>query len=101
MAQGIRDVKGTITIKVISRSQFPKGRTVTYGRIVVEYWPQRPEPERNRLAMGRDIIVYHDDVSTPTADITTSKVLINPTISTPGTKLFSMDVKKLLLKYTP
>ena len=70
---------------------------VTYGRIVVYYWPQKPEPEITRLAVGGDRINYPDDVITPTSDITTSKVLINSTISTPGARLFSMDVKKFYL----
>ena len=91
--QVIRYVKGTSTMKFISHSQVPKGRTVTYGRIVVDYRPHKPESDRTRLTMGGNRIYYPDGVSTPADDITTSRVLINPTISTPGAKLFSMDVK--------
>ena len=58
LAQGIIDIKGTSTIKFISCSQFPKGRMVTYGRIVVDYRPHKSDPDRNRLTVGGDIIDY-------------------------------------------
>ena len=81
--------KGT----VLSCSQVAKGRMVTYGRIVLDDRPQKTEPERTRTTADRDRIKYPDDVRMPTANLTTSKVLINSTISTLGAKLFTMDVK--------
>ena len=49
LAQGIRDVNGTNTIYFIPCSTVPHGCTVTYGRIVVDYQPQKLEPSRTRL----------------------------------------------------
>ena len=47
LAQGVVDrEKGTDTIKFIKKSQVPKHKTVTYGRIVVAI---RPEKKRNTL----------------------------------------------------
>ena len=97
LVQRIIDVKGTSTIKSISRIQVPEGRTVTYGRIVVDFWPHKQEPERTWLAVGRDRIYNPPDVRTPIADITTSKLLINSTLSTQGAKFFSIDVKNFYL----
>ena len=54
LAQGIRDIKGTNTIHFIPRSEIPADRMkdVTYGRLVVEYKPNKAEKNRSRLTAG-------------------------------------------------
>ena len=66
LAQVILNVKGTNTIFFISKSEIPKDRLkdVTYGRIVVAYKPHKADPNRSRLTVGGDRIVYLYDVST-------------------------------------
>ena len=47
--------------------------------------------------VGGDRINYPHDFSTPTADATTAKCVINSTISTPGAKFMCLDVKNFYL----
>ena len=99
LAQGVRDIKGTDTIRFIHKSDIPYDRwkDVTYGRIVVDFRPQKSEPHRTRLTVGGNKINYPFETSTPTADLATIKVLWNSTISTPGAKFVTMDVKNFYL----
>jgi hypothetical protein len=49
LAQGVGDrVRGTDTIFFIPFTAVPSDRTVTYGRIVCDYRPQKAEPERTK-----------------------------------------------------
>ena len=68
LAQGIRDIPGTDTIKFIRKYQVPKGRKVTYGRIVCTHRPQKSEPDRSRLTAGGDRLDSPVETSTPTAE---------------------------------
>ena len=82
LAQGIHDVKGINTIQFIPHKAVSPGCTVTYRRIVVDYQPQKQEPNRTQLTVGGDRIDYPWEVATPTANLTTAKLLFNSTIST-------------------
>ena len=79
----------------IAKIKVPDDRhkDVSYGRIVVDYRPQKDEPYRTRLTVGGNLINYPGDVSTPTASITTAKLVINSTISTRGKRYMCCDVK--------
>ena len=70
---------------------------VTYGRIVVDIRPHKQEKERTRLTVGGDKINYPGETSTATSDLTTAKMVINSTISTPGARYCCLDVKKIYL----
>lgn len=100
LAQGIADrEKGTNTIFFIPHDKVPQDRRkdVTYGRICVDYRPQKKEPNRTRLTVGGNLIDYPGDVSTPTADTTTAKLVVNSTISTPKAKYMCGDIKNFYL----
>ena len=99
LAQGIRDIKGTDTIQFIPKSEIPADRwkDVTYGRIVVDYKPDKTEKHRSRLTVGGDRISYPYDVSAPTCGLPIIKLLWNSVLSTPGAKYFTMDVKNFYL----
>ena len=97
LAQGLKDIQGTSTIYFIKHKDVPKHKTVTYGRIVVDYWPQKADPHRTRLTVGGDCIQYPHDVATPTANLTTCKVLFNSTISMPNAKFATIDNKNFYL----
>ena len=59
LVQGYEDTKGTGTIKFVSReeiSQIPMDRMVTYARIVVDYCPQKEDPNRVCIAVGGDLM---------------------------------------------
>ncbi len=98
LAQGCGGrVKGTDTINFIKHADVPAGRIVTYARFVCVMRPQKSEPARTRLTVGGNLIDYPGDKSAPTADITTFKLLVNSTLSTPNAKMCCMDVKNYYL----
>ena len=99
LAQGIRDIPGTDTIFFIPKSEIPKDRlkAVTYGRIVVAYKLNKTKPRRSRLTVGGDRIICIFDVSNPTADMQTIKLLWNSVLSTPGAKYFTLDISNFYL----
>ena len=76
LAQGYKETKGTETIFFMSKEeikQIPRDRTVTYARIVVDYRPQKDDPNRVRITAGGNLINYPGELTTRTADLTTSK----------------------------
>ena len=100
LAQGIRDIPGTDIIKFIPHADVPTQETVTYGRIVCTYRPQKDEKERTMLTVGGNLIVCLYDVSAPTSSVTTAKLLLNSVISTPGTRFLTLGLKNFYLKTT-
>jgi hypothetical protein len=46
---------------------------------------------------GGDRVHYPDDAGTPTADLVTTKLLINSIILTTGVKFMTMDIKDFFL----
>jgi hypothetical protein len=82
---------------VISTSNIPKGRKVTYGSFVVDIKEHKEEKERTRLTVGGDQIEYPGDKSTRTADLTTAKILINSVSSTLGAKFLVIDLNNFYL----
>jgi hypothetical protein len=82
----------TNTIRLIQRSNIPKGRKVTYESFVVDIKDHKEENERTRLTVGGDQIEYPGDKSTRTAGLTTAKILINSVISTLGAKFLVVNI---------
>ena len=77
--------------------KIPKGKSVTYERIVVDYRPQKKDPNRVRIKAGGNLINYPFELTTRTADITTSKCLWNSTISTPDARYVVSDASNFYL----
>ena len=77
-------IEVTNTMFFIAHDQMPRDRLkdVSYGSIIVDYRFQKEEPHRTRLTVGGNLIDQAGDVSTPTEDTTTSRLMIN--IITPG-----------------
>ena len=96
LIQGIWNISGTNTIWFIRRSGTPKGCTVPYGHIVVNYCPHKKYTNHTRSTVGGDRIHYPRDVSTPTSYLSTSNILFNYVISTPGAIFITMDIKNIL-----
>ena len=96
--------KGTNSIFVMSHNEIaniPKGRTVTYGRIVINYRQQKADPNRVRITAGGNLIKdYPGELTTRTADLTTSKILWNSILSTEGAKFMGLDIKSFYLTAT-
>jgi hypothetical protein len=87
LAQGVGyHIEGSNTIFFIPRQAVPKGKIITYRRFVVDIRPNKSEIHRFRLTVRGNLIQYPGDVSTRSADLTTSKCLWNSTISTDGAR---------------
>jgi hypothetical protein len=102
MAQGDRKTgqKGTNSIFVMTHDEIkliPKDRTVTYARVVVDFRPQKADPYRIRITAGGNLINYPGELSTRTADLTTSKLMWNSVLSTAGAKYMCLDIKNFYL----
>ena len=84
LAQGVgeRMPSRTNTIFFIPKDKVPADRTVTYGIIVEEIRPQKAETHCTRLAVRGNLINFPGDVTTPTEDLITSKLILNSVLST-------------------
>ncbi len=90
--QGIRNVSGTDTCFFIPKSLVPAHKRPTYSRICCNYVLHKEEKHFNRLTIGGNRIDYPGNKSTPMADLTSAKLLINSTISTPGAKFLGINL---------
>ena len=69
----------------------------TYANPVVDYRPQKEDPHRIRITAGGNLINYPGELSTRTADLTTSKLMWNSVLSTEGAKYMCLDIKNFYL----
>ena len=99
LAQGLPDkrVEPTNTMFFIPFSQVPQHKRPTYARLVCSYRPQKAEPYRTRLTVGGNLIDYPHNLSMKVANMTTFKILVNSTLSTPGARWLGLDVKNYYL----
>ena len=92
------DTPFTNTIFFISPHDLPPGKKPTYLRICADYRPQKKDPYQTGFTIGGNLIEYNGNTYTPTADLTTAKLLFNSVISDPGLRFFSLDVSNFYLK---
>eukprot|EP00804_Cyclotella_cryptica_P015967 CCRYP_004129-RA/>CCRYP_004129-RA protein AED:0.18 eAED:0.18 QI:0/0/0/1/0/0/2/0/948 len=100
LAQGIPGlIQGTNTIVFIAKDDVPtdRSRDVTYGRICANFRPEKEDPHRIRLTVGGNNIHFPGDCGTPTADMLTTKILLNSIISTQGARFMTIDIKDFYL----
>ena len=96
--------KAFVTLPARTRStsyhsrKSPKVKQSHTGRIVCIFRPQKDEPNQTRLTVGGNLLVALYDVSTPTADLTTAKLLFNSVISTPSARCVTLDLNNFYLK---
>jgi hypothetical protein len=95
--QGIRNVTSINTCFFIPKSFVRADKHPTYGRICCNYRSQKKEKHRVRLTVCGNCIVYPGNKSTPTANLTAAKLLINSTISTPGAKFLGINLPNFYL----
>eukprot|EP00957_Ditylum_brightwellii_P205286 15343203-Ditylum_brightwellii.AAC.1 len=85
LAQGVGNrIKGTDTIFFIKHDQVPQGKIPTYARIVCDIWLQKEETHQTRIIVGGNLVNYQGNVSAPTAELSTAKLLFNSVISAPN-----------------
>ena len=100
LAQGVGGrIKGTQTIFFVNHNKAPADRCkdVTHGRIYVNYRPQKAEPGRTRPTAGGNLINYPGGVSKPTSDTTTTKPVMNSTISMIDARYMCLDIHNFCL----
>ena len=102
MIQGNHKIgtKGTNFIFVMSHveiSNIPRDRVVTYCRLVVDFWLQKENPNRVRMTAWDNILQYPGELTTRTADLTTSKIVWNSVLSTEGARFMGIDIKNFYL----
>ena len=76
-------VKGTNIIIFIPKTQVPKYKKVTYGKIVCKVQPEKEDKEQTRLTVGRNLLDLTGNLSAPTASVATTKCVFNSVVSTP------------------
>ena len=84
---------GTTTVFFIEKSAIPQGRKVTYARMVTSIRPTKYEVNRFRVTVGGDRLDFPGATTTHCAGLTTTKCLLNSTISTPGAYFMTLDIK--------
>ena len=87
--------KGTDSFIVLNCEEIcniPTDRTITYAKIVVDYRQQKEDPNRVRITAGGNLISYPGELTTRTADLTTSKILWNSVLSTENGKYMCIDI---------
>ena len=97
LAQGDEktNTAGTDSLFVMTHKDIrniPKYGTVTYAQMVVNYRPQKPDPNRIRITAGGNLIKYHGELTTRTADLTTSKIMCNSVLITKDAKYMYINI---------
>jgi hypothetical protein len=89
---------GTNTLFFIPITTMPKDRKATYIRIVcADRHEIKDETQRVPFTVGGDQVNYPGAVSTKTATLATTKILINSVLSTEGAKYMTGDLKDFYL----
>ena len=86
ISNGYKDTKGTQTMHYMTHEEIkciPGDRTVTFVRIVVDFRTQKTDPNRVCITVDGNLIDHPYEITTRTADLTTSKVMWNSVISMP------------------
>jgi hypothetical protein len=93
-------IKGTDTMRIIRKQDVPNGQPVTYGNFVCDFRPLKEEQWRTRLTVGGDRLMYDDDATAPSSQMTEAKLLFNSIISdhkATGAKFATADIKNFYL----
>ena len=87
----------TSTNKVffIDKLAIPHGRKITYARMVASIRPTKLEVDRDRVTVGGYRLDFPGTATTHCARLTTTKFLLNSTISTSGAYFMTLDIKDL------
>jgi hypothetical protein len=96
LAQGIPSVSnGTNTIIFIGHNDVPidRRKDVTYGRVCVNYCPEKANPNWTHLKVGGNRITYSGNCGAPTVDMVTVKIHLNSVVSTKGAHYCTINLK--------
>jgi hypothetical protein len=96
LAQGIPGIsKGTNTIVFIGQDNvlINQRKDITYGRVCVNYHPEKADPNCTCLTVGSNCITYPRDCSAPTVDMVMVKIHLNSIVSTKGARYCTINLK--------
>ena len=95
LAQGVDTIilTGKNTVFFIPRSAIPTIRTVTYSKLVASIRPHKTKTHRICVTVGGNRLYFPGDTTTKCASLTTTNCLLNSTISTPGDRFITLDIK--------
>ena len=69
----------------------PGSRAITYSMIVCDYRSFKAEPDSCRLIIGYDKLTYDHEIAKSAVNLLETKLMLNSTISTPGTKFMTLN----------
>ena len=89
----------TNTIDFIRHTDVPGSTKITHANFVADYRPLKPEPSRIECVIGGDRLDYLGDASSPTTNLSESKLLISSVISGSkrGAKFMTCDLNDYFL----
>ena len=92
---GTRMPCGTNTVFYVPKASVSTNRKVTYAHMVATICLHKTEVNRVRVTVGGNILDYPGATNTTTncASLTTTKCLLNRTVSTPDTWFMTLDIK--------
>ena len=71
--------------------------TIMYVRVVVDFCLQKADPHCIRITARGNLINHPGELTTWTANLTTSKLMWNSVLSTEGAKYMCLDIKNFYL----
>ena len=92
-ASNNRMPRGTNTVFYVPKPSLPADRKVTYARMVATICLHNTKVNRVRVTVGGDILDYPGATTTNCTRLTTTKCLLNSTISTPDARFMTIDIK--------
>ena len=84
---------GTNTVFFVAKYATPYGCKVTYARMVTSIRPTKAKVNRICVTVVGDHLDFPGATTTHCASLTTTKCLLNSTISTPGSQFMTLDIK--------
>ena len=83
----------TNTVFFVAKLAIPQGRKVTYAQMVDSIRPTKAELNRVRVTVSGDRLDIPGATTTHCVGLTTTKCLLNSTISKPGARFITLDIK--------
>ena len=81
---------GTNTVLFVAKPADPHGHKVTYSRMVAFIRPTKAEVNHVCITVGGDRLNFPGATTTHCASLTTTKYILNSTISTPGAQFMTL-----------
>ena len=82
------------------RAAIPAGYTVTYSQLVAGIRSHKTENRRVRVTIGGNKLEFPGNTTTNCSSLTTTKCLLNSTISTPRARFLALDILKIYYNTT-